>query len=340
MKNYQYVFSSIFLLIIFSSCEIENGPVELLSLVASDSVARSGDTITFLCEAQDKDNDKLSYDWKSSFGTFISFGDSARWIAPSRSGYFHVTCKVSDGVGGSDVASAAVRVVGGVIQGTITNAVNGMPVESVSVSINGNDGITNESGMYNIYLSLQSGIYNVESMVDSFCPFGGSFTLDENFSSNSFTYNFSISPIPEPGEIRIVLNWGPNPRDLDSWLGIPDIDGQTMGKVYYGNRGSSTSVPFATLDTDVTGGYGPETITIKQLFPGIYIYCIHLYSGTGTFRTSDATIKIYDSPDCTGETIQPSNEGEGLYWYVCDIDGETGTITVVNQIQNSSPIEN
>ena len=48
-------------------------------------------------------------------------------------------------------------------------------------------------------------------------------------------------------------------------------------------------------------------------------------------------IQIYNSPTCDGETIQVPSEGEGRYWYVCNIDGEDGQITVVNQIQNSEP---
>ena len=39
-------------LLIIVGCEMENNPVELISLVASDSIARSGDTVVFACEAQ------------------------------------------------------------------------------------------------------------------------------------------------------------------------------------------------------------------------------------------------------------------------------------------------
>jgi len=52
---------------------------------------------------------------------------------------------------------------------------------------------------------------------------------------------------------------------------------------------------------------------------------------------SGGTIQIYNSTDCDGETIEVPDEGSGSYWYVCDIDGVSGDITIVNQIQDSEP---
>jgi len=41
------------------------------------------------------------------------------------------------------------------------------------------------------------------------------------------------------------------------------------------------------------------------------------------------------SPDAT--IIEVPTDTDGLYWHVCNIDGASGDITVVNQIQNSAP---
>ncbi len=323
-------------LLIIVGCEMENNPVELISLVASDSIARSGDTVVFACEAQDGDGDKLSYDWAATSGDLTVDRDTARWTAPGKSGYYHITCKVGDGVGASDAASITVRVVGGVLQGVVSNAVNGEIVPGVSVTIGENMALTDNEGQYNMYLAIQSGLYQVSAVNDSFCPFNGSFEIPEGFSSNTFTYNFSVSPYPEPGEIRMVLNWGAQPGDLDSHLKTPEIEGQTH-HISYANRGNADSSPYITLDVDDTDGYGPETITIKQSFAGNYVYYIYQYSSAGSLQESGGVIQIYNSPTCDGETIQVPSEGEGRYWYVCNIDGEDGQITVVNQIQNSEP---
>ena len=337
MNTVKYSFLLGLVLLLISACEIQNNPVEVLSITASDSVARSGDVIVFAVEAQDGDGDKLSYDWESSSGDFLTDKDTARWTAPGQSGYYQVTCTVSDGVGASDAASISIRVVGGIIKGVVTNAVNGSTIEGATVTLDGATSITDETGSYSFYLSLQSGTYNVDSVVDSFCPFGGSFEIPEEFSSNEFIYSFSLSPYPEPGEIRMVLNWGSTPSDLDSHLKTPEIEGTTH-HISYSNRGSAESAPYATLDVDDTDGYGPETITIKQSFSGTYIYYIYQYSSTGSLRESGGSIQIYNSPTCDGETIQVPDEGTGRYWYICDIDGDTGEITVVNSIELSEPM--
>tara|TARA_Y100001934_G_C12347885_1_gene773838 strand:+ start:342 stop:1358 length:1017 start_codon:yes stop_codon:yes gene_type:complete len=336
MKLYNYISLFFLVLLILSGCEMKNGPVELISLVASDSVARSGDIVILSCEAQDVDGDKLAYNWSASSGEIAPDGDTARWTAPNKSGYFHVTCKVDDGIGASDAASISIRVVGGVIQGIVTNAVNGTPIEGAIVTINETNTITDSSGTYNIYLAIQSGVYQVSSTMDSFCPYNGTFEIPEDFTSNLYTFSYSLSPIPEPGEIRMVLNWGSEPSDLDSHLKTPSIEGQSY-HISYSNRGSTDSPPYAILDIDDTNGYGPETVTIRQSFSGTYVYYIYQYSLSGSFRDSKGTVQIYNSPDCSGETITVPDDGSGRYWYVCNIDGENGEITIINQVQNSEP---
>ena len=336
MRFLNFFTCTIFIYFTLTSCEITNQPVELISLTSSDSIARSGDIIVFACMAEDGDRDKLIYDWQSSSGTITSYGDTAEWVAPNISGYYHVSCKVLDDFGSSDAASISIRVVGGIIEGIITNAVNGEQVHNAEVNIGELTTLTDESGHYSFYLSIQSGIYEVNASADSFCMYEGNFEISENYNSNSFIHNLSLSPIPDSGETRLVLNWGAEPYDLDSHLLTPEIDGETY-HVYYANRGSSDSVPYVTLDVDDTNGYGPETITIKQSFNGVYSYYIYQYSSTGTLKDSRGIIQIYDGPDCDGVTIQVPSMGEGRYWYVCDVNGETGEIDVINEIQNSEP---
>ena len=347
MRYIQCFSTVLLLLLVIMGCEIGNNAVELISLDAIDSsnqvitspVCQTGDVMTFYCEAQDGDGDKLVYNWESSSGSFSVDRDTAWWTAPNRSGFYHVICKVSDGVGSSDAGSISIRVVGGLLKGAVTNAVNGEGVSNVAVTVGESTGSTDENGDYSIYSSFKSGEYDVSGVHESFCPYSGIFQVSEDYASDTYTYNFSVSPIPEPGEIRMVLNWGAEPRDLDSHLKTPEIDGQTY-HIMYSSRGDATSPPYATLDIDDVDGYGPETITIKQSFSGTYIYYILHFGaspGAGSFPSSGGTIQIYNSPDCDGETFQVPNQGNGRFWYVCDIDGDTGDITIINQIQDSEP---
>jgi uncharacterized protein YfaP (DUF2135 family) len=146
-----------------------------------------------------------------------------------------------------------------------------------------------------------------------------------------------MSPVLAAGQTRMVLNWGVTPHDLDSHLLTPDIEGSTH-HIYYGNVGSYTAVPYAKLDTDDIDGYGPETITISQAFAGTYTYYIKNFNGVSDgLKNSSAVAHIYSGESCDATIIEVPTDSDGLYWYVCDIDGASGDITVVNQIQNSAP---
>ena len=92
------------------------------------------------------------------------------------------------------------------------------------------------------------------------------------------------------------------------------------------------------LDADEIYGYGPETITINQLFAGTYTYYIKNYSGGSSgLKNSNAVVQVYNGESCAANIIEVPTDTNGLFWYVCDIDGATGDVTVVNQIQSSAP---
>ena len=337
LKYFNIVLFFLFVLIIQTSCELENKPIEILSLELSDSITIFGDTIKLYVEAFDYDGDKISYSWDASGGQFLVKKDTAYWIAPNQNGYYNITCKVSDGVGSSDAKAVGIRVVGKIIKGQVLNAINGTPIFGAIVSIEDNDGISDMEGNYILFMDYDPGDqFSFLASKDLFCPYVGSFLIPDDYYENKYTYNLAMSPIPSEGEIRLVLNWGAEPRDLDSHLKTPLIDG-VEHHILYSNKGSSDSAPFVILDIDDTSGFGPETFTITQLFEGKYSYYIYQFSAEATLSTSNATINIYNSPDCEGETIIVPNSGIGRYWYVCDIDGGTGAIDVINIIQASEP---
>jgi uncharacterized protein YfaP (DUF2135 family) len=102
-------------------------------------------------------------------------------------------------------------------------------------------------------------------------------------------FDLSLSPILVSADLRVVLNWGATPRDLDSHIRTPDGH-----HVFYSNPGDHAAAPFTTLDHDVVDGYGPETITLVQRRSGIYTYYIHNYSAEAAITTSAAVVRFYD----------------------------------------------
>jgi hypothetical protein len=266
-------------------------------------------------------------------------GSNATWVAPLKRGIYFISCTVADGYGATDVATIAIQVnpVFGVgVTGKVLNAVDRSPVTNALVTIYGYTDTTNANGDYTI-LNVGTGNHNAAGSSDGFCPFGAPFVIPDDYEGETFTYNFSMSPVLVEGQTRMVLNWGETPHDLDSHLLTPIIDGNTY-HIYYSSPGSYAGAPYAKLDTDDTNGYGPETITINQSFSGTYTYYIKNFNGASDgLKNSGAVAQIYSGESCAATIIEVPTDTDGSYWHVCNIDGSTGDITVVNQIQNSAP---
>ena len=136
--------------------------------------------------------------------------------------------------------------------------------------------------------------------------------------------------------MRIVLRWGYTPSDLDSHLYITN-NGSSY-HVYYGRKEPSGSQ--ANLDVDDTSSYGPETVTVVDIFEkGIYTYGVHNYSNNSSststaLANSGATVEVYFGEVLYGTYSVPS--GAGTYWNVFTYNAYTGEFTVNNTITYKS----
>lgn len=94
---------------------------------------------------------------------------------------------------------------------------------------------------------------------------------------------YALSPVMNNLDgMRIVLNWGAEPRDLDSHVVYPG------NHVYFMNMKGTD----ALLDVDNTSGFGPETITINRKHDGErYVYAVHNFSN-GSNPQSDRLSKM------------------------------------------------
>ncbi len=146
----------------------------------------------------------------------------------------------------------------------------------------------------------------------------------------------SLSPNFTDSELRIVLNWGEQPIDLDLHLDVPGEAGGSPYEIYYSNQGAIDEHPYAILDTDDTNGYGPETVTIAQFVDGRYICYVHNYRNDAPLADCKAVVQIYGKSGLL-QSISVPNSGNGVYWYLCDIDGATQQVTVINSIVTERP---
>ena len=243
-----------------------------------------------------------------------------------------------DGVYNVMVPKAAQGVAGEKAQITvkIIDATTGKNVSGVTLKIrsgkDNRDGEVTETetmrdGVYTV--ELEPGEYTVEVIADGYNREYVNVQASENNNGNEQT--ISISPALASNEIRFVLEWGSDPRDLDSHLdGVCHTDGNhtvsvnwTHRKAYSGNK------MYAELDLDDTDGFGPETTTLYDT-NGTFTFKVHRYSSVGELSQSGATVKIYTSGSSPIVMRVPSDAGE--WWTVCTV--ENGQVKNMNGIRD------
>ncbi|NBV22921.1 MAG: hypothetical protein EBS05_13515 [Proteobacteria bacterium] len=207
---------------------------------------------------------------------------------------------------------------------------NGLP--GVSISVGTNSVISDASGNYAIS-NLAVGPVLIIATNTGYVGLTNALTLT-NSPTNLF--NFTMSPvILGANALRIVLTWGAQPRDLDSYTLTPTIGGTTH-EISFFNKGSLTAAPFAQLDVDDTSGFGPETTSITNLFPGTYEFYVNNFSGTPVLAGCGAQVQVYTAAGLIQTITEPAT-GTGDYWRVLLIDGNSGQITVLNTLTNVQP---
>ena len=226
-----------------------------------------------------------------------------------------------------------------VVQGY--NATNGSVIKTVDLA---ND------GSYKLY--LPAGGYTVlvkdPRTGDDKKYYSGQFNIKVLGSKTIINQNGTVTPILSGDEVRIVLQWGATPRDLDSHLNGPTPDGKRF-HTYYSNKRyeystSDNSVKYADLDVDDTSSYGPETTTIYKRVGGKYKFSVHDYTNRGRSESmaladSGAYVTIYKADFAEPKVFNVPYEA-GTVWDVFEYDSETDTIRLLdNMYYESEPIK-
>jgi hypothetical protein len=132
----------------------------------------------------------------------------------------------------------------------------------------------------------------------------------------------------------IELNWGRWPSDLDLHLFVPTPDGKWQA-VNFSSEGELDTWPWARLAADVTDGFGPEVIDIRQALPGIYRVAVKLYSDEVLLAGSGATLTL-QVKGRTDLRFDCPAVGDGVWWHVCDVDFFASLVTEVNRIDDTA----
>jgi uncharacterized protein YfaP (DUF2135 family) len=148
---------------------------------------------------------------------------------------------------------------------------------------------------------------------------------------------YAISPVMTSLDgMRVVLNWGANPSDLDSHLVYP-----RNHVSFVSQKGDQ-----ANLDVDDTTSYGPETITIEKKKEGErYVYAVHNYSdrenlSSNSLSNSAAKVFVYVGQTLIRTYYVPSNK-IGNMWAVFAVtaDGEFQDYNVLKSVTSHERLE-
>ncbi|MDD2980442.1 MAG: tetratricopeptide repeat protein [Hespellia sp.] len=183
----------------------------------------------------------------------------------------------------------------GHLSGTIINAVTEEGVSGVSLEFVPSNSklktVTSVSGGNGTFsVDLEPDTYEMNVSADGYID--ESFTVEikegESYSGKQYT----ISPELASGSARIVLEWGAEPADLDSYLYGQTDGGDSVLTSFMNKSCTINGKTIADLDVDNRQGYGPETTTLYDL-NGKYNFTVQDYGRTGTMKDSGATVKIY-----------------------------------------------
>ena len=240
----------------------------------------------------------------------------------------------------------------GIAKGKISDALNGNGISGVMIKLREEwnntsggyvEGFTAYSDSYGEYYieNLPVGYYTLEATADGYgMTHCNILVLEEE---DLVRFDFAMTPHLEEGTVRIILNWGESPNDLDSHLLGRTPSGDSFRVYYSSKQYYYGDTEMANLDYDDTNSYGPETITILEDINGTYTYAVHDYSNRSSTSStamsySGARVRVMiGGRDTVEEFYIPTNR-TGIYWTVFTIDSDLN-VTPVNTVSNTDPAE-
>ncbi|MFA0079765.1 tandem-95 repeat protein, partial [Vibrio artabrorum] len=210
------------------------------------------------------------------------------------------------------------------VTGTVLDAETSNPVSGAEVTLTDSAGnsyttVTDDSGNYSVAGSVvDQGTVTIEqdgSITSSFLVPAGE---DVNGGVTA------ISEVLEETDMRIVVTWGENPRDMDNHLWLYDTEnGNELDHINY--RDMSHDLGEGNVvqqDVDDTNGGGPETITIPNYQDADMHYSVHNYTDRSwdVEGVEDVRVQVFVG-DTLVETFSPdlSDNPSGDHWHVFDL---------------------
>jgi len=206
------------------------------------------------------------------------------------------------------------------------DALNAKPITGAKVTVKGaGEFITDEEGRILIPAQPDADSIRLVFTHDKYINTAMSIEL---LSGTLFLNHFSVSPKMPVGSVRIILDWGETPRDLDAHLVKENGYHISFRNLVVSQDG------VARLDRDDLDGFGPETITISAVDKTKrYRYHVHNYSnrngGAEPITRSRAAVRVYGDEKLL-HNLQIPDAGSGNNWLVFEIIG--GVVELKSEI--------
>jgi hypothetical protein len=197
----------------------------------------------------------------------------------------------------------------------ICDADSGLPLQGVLVAIENSGSVTTDRDGLAVFPVVKDGDHNFIMKKDGYIMVKDKFTV---FGGAIFFNKYSIPKLMPIKHIKIVLDWGEAPNDLD--LHLIKVDNYHISYRFM----QRSEDGFVFLDRDDTDKYGPETLTITTLDNSAkYQVFVHDYSNKDSsdsrrLASSIATVRVYTN-NRLAYTFHIDSQTKGTLWNVFEI---------------------
>ncbi len=208
------------------------------------------------------------------------------------------------------------------------NAMDGEPVTDARIAVQDVQTYTTDMEGKVRFEILKDGIYPFKFEKEGYISENNKF---EVIAGTIFRNRFTVSPNIEMGSIRIVLDWDKKPKDLDAHFVKEGGYHISYHDMKVSDDGS------AQLDRDDQNGFGPETITVKDIDENSeYTFFVKDYSNkndrsSNALSKSKAMVKIYSEGELAN-IWQLGEKQKGNAWVVFNI--QKGKIVPTDKVKN------
>ena len=196
------------------------------------------------------------------------------------------------------------------------NALDGEPIEGAAITFSGMEVLVTDFEGRAFFNIPEDGVYQFVFKHPKFIKS----TFEIEIAAGTLIFNrFSVSPLMPIGTLRVVLDWGKNPADLDAHL--VKVDDYHIS---YRNKKIAADGA-AKLDRDDRDSFGPETITVRKVDQrAVYKYFVYDFTNRSKDNSMDlarsnATVKVYGGNNELLKVFKVPENKIGKQWDIFEI---------------------